>query len=158
MDLPCEARPNTENKTEKGVEEKLESKACTVGERESDLKEDPELDLQIERRPNIEVEEKGEDEEACAEEEGIGVEGRSLCLTCVHTPCLCALLKLEMKLQNLRKNPIKKKEEMTIGRKDEEAEDTREEATKGEEPEDRGKFIKGGGSPRGLSFQTKSPF
>ena len=154
LDLPCEARPNTENKTEKGVEE---SKVCALGERESDLREDPELDLQIERRPNIEVEEKGEDEGACAEEEGIGVGGRSLCLTCVHTPCLCALLKLEMKLQNLRKNPIKKKEEMTIGRKDEEAEDTREEATKGEEPENRGNFIMGGGPQGVFPSKQKAP-
>ena len=107
---------------------------------------------------------KKDDEERSEVEEYWCDGGREICLDCVHYPCLCDLLKVERKILELLENKGKKGEEdlqvdSEEDREEEPDNEEIEEETK-EEPKETGTKmnIKGGGSPRGHSFQYTGLF
>ena len=114
------------------------------------------MDLLSETGPDID----DDDQRKIEEDVGVGDE-KEFCLNCAHLPCLCDLLKLELKIMELEKNPLKEIEDLEHGRKEDEMKEEvngRSKSEKKEEEEPKiGNIIKGG-SPRGLSFHNKSPF
>ena len=98
---------------EESLEEKIENielaKTLEQGEKEQTILEkqrieEEELEIALEK---AEKQVRKEEEEEMQEEERIATEfsetgGENHCWNCVHDPCLCSLLKLELRLEMLR--------------------------------------------------------
>ena len=98
------------------------------------------MDLLSEPEPNID----DDDQRKIEEDVGVGDE-KEFCLHCAHLPCLCDLLKLELKILELERNTLKKTENQEHGRKEEEKEEVNGRSEKKEEEEPKiGNIIKGG--------------
>ena len=113
------------------------------------------MDLLSETGPDID----DDDQRKIEEDVGVGDE-KEFCLNCAHLPCLCDLLKLELKIMELEKNPLKEIEDLEHGRKEDEMKEEvngRSKSEKKEEEEPKiGNIIKGG-VPKGPFLPQQKP-
>ena len=153
---------------EKKVKSNKPNESQIMAEKEQAITENPQLESQSDAQPynndkdeeekkvGVEIDELDEEiDDWSVEMEWMRTE--KMCLDCAHFPCLCSLLKVELKIQELLKNPVKMKQEdyqgnLEEGRKEETIEEDQD------MPQEKGTInnIKGG-SPRGLAFRKTGP-